>query len=331
MKYPAPSVTPSTPLSAQALDEAADWLLRLRDGDADPTAFEQWRASGPEHARAWARAERLLGKLGTVPPALALPTLDRTGGKGRRAAMAKVGKLTLLLGLLPTAWLTQRQLERQGLFAEYRTAAGERRELQLADGTQLTLNTATAVDLRFEHDSRLILLRAGEILVTTGRDAPATQPLQVITRHGTASPLGTRFGVRQDDDQTRVTVFTGRVRIAPARADNAAYVLESGQQASFGEYAATPPQAADDNASAWARGMLLADDMLLGELAAELSRYRQGLIHCADDLADWRISGAFPVGDIAATERSLAMLAATHPLDVRQRLGGLWVSLSARR
>lgn len=325
------SASTSAPLSAAALDEAADWLLRLRDGEADHAAFEQWRASRPEHARAWARAEMLLGKLGAVPPAIALPALDRPVGNGRRVAMAKVGKLALLLGLLPSGWLTQRLLERQGLFAEYRTAAGERRELRLADGTQLTLNTATAVDIHFEPNSRLILLRAGEILVSTGHDARFGQPLQVLTRHGTASPLGTRFAVRQDDDQTRVAVFEGRVRIAPAQTEAAAYVLEPGQQASFGENAATPPQAADDNASAWAHGMLLADAMPLGELAAELSRYRQGLIHCADDVAGWRISGAFPVGDTAATERSLAMLAATHPLAIRQRMGGLWVSLSAQR
>lgn len=318
-------------ISSEALDEAADWLLRLRDGDADPSAFEQWRASNPEHARAWARAEMLLGKLTAVPPALALPTLDRPGRSGRRVAMAKIGKLALLLGLLPTGWLTQRQLEHRGLFAEYRTAAGERRELRLADGTQLTLNTATAVDIRFDHSSRQILLRTGEILVSTGHDAPVGPPLQVITRHGTATPLGTRFAVRQDNEETRVTVFAGRVRIAPAQADHAAYVLKAGQQATFSENAATLPHDADDNASAWAHGMLLADNMPLDKLTAELSRYRKGLIHCADDVAGWRISGAFPVGDTAATERSLAMLAATHPLDIRQRVGGLWVTLSARR
>lgn len=321
----------SEALSAEALDEAADWLLRLRDGEADQAAFEQWRTSSPEHARAWARAEMLLGKLTAVPPALALPALDRPSGTGRRAAMAKLGKLALLLGLAPAGWLTQQQLERRGLFAEYRTAAGEIRELRLADGTQLTLNTATAVDVRFERDARLILLRAGEILVATGHDAPAGQPLRVVTRHGTATPLGTRFAVRQHDEKTRVTVFTGRVRIAPASADHAAYVLESGQQATFSENAAALPQAADDNASAWTQGMLLADAMPLGELAAELSRYRRGLIQCADEVAGWRVSGAFPVGDTAATERSLSMLAATHPLDIRHRVGGLWVSLSARR
>jgi len=328
MKNAAPR---STALSSEILDEAADWLLRLRDGEADRAAFEQWRTRSPEHVRAWARAETLLGKIAALPPALALPALDRPHGSGRRVALARIGKLALLLGLLPAGWTARRLAERQGLFADYRSAAGEIRELRLADGTQLTLNTATAVDLRFEQNSRTIVLRAGEILVATGHDAPAGQPLRVVTRHGTATPLGTRFAVRQDDDGTRVAVFEGRVRIAPARAEAAGYVLESGQQASFGENAAAPPQAADDNASAWTRGMLLADGMPLGELAAELSRYRHGLIHCADEVAGWRVSGAFPVGDQAVTDRSLAMLAATHPLDIRQRLGGLWVSLGARQ
>ncbi|MBW7902460.1 MAG: FecR domain-containing protein [Rhodocyclaceae bacterium] len=325
------SAAASAVISSEALDEAADWLLRLRDGEADRQSFEQWRSSSPEHARAWARAEMLLGKIAAVPPALALPALDRPTRGGRRAALAKIGKLALLLGLLPAGWTAWSLMERQGLFAEYRTAAGERRELRLADGTRLTLNTATAVDVRFSPDSRLILLRTGEILVATGHDDAAGRPLQVLTRHGAATPLGTRFTVRQGDGGTHVAVFEGRVRIAPMRASDAARVLESGQRATYGESAVTPPQATDDSASAWAHGMLLADDMPLSELAAELSRYRPGLIHCAGDVADWRVSGAFPVGDAAAIDRSLAMLAATHPLDIRRRLSGLWVTLGARR
>lgn len=65
-----------TPLQARVLDEAAEWLMRLHDSgatDADRAACERWRQADPQHALAWERAERLLGKLGGLPAALAMP------------------------------------------------------------------------------------------------------------------------------------------------------------------------------------------------------------------------------------------------------------------
>ena len=70
--------------------------------------------------------------------------------------------------------------------------------------------------------------------------------------------------------------------------------------------------------------MLLADGMPLGVLAAELARYRKGVLRCDPAVANLRVSGTFPLAD---TDRSLAMLAATYPVVVASRLGGYWVTL----
>ncbi|ENO90471.1 FecR domain-containing protein [Thauera linaloolentis] len=320
---------PISPIPADVLDEAADWLLLMQEGGADRDAFEQWRARSPEHGRAWERAEALLGKLGALPPALALPTLGRPAARGRRALLAKAGKLAVLLALLPAGWNGWRMLERKGLGADYRTAAGEQREILLEDGTRLTLNTATALDVHASDTARSILLRAGEILVHTGHGDTAGRPLHVVTPHGIASPIGTRFSVRLDEAGTRVAVLEGQVRIAPA-ATASTQILRPGEQLRFARDTSGPVTPAGDNATAWTRGMLLADDMPLGELVAELSRYRMGVIQCHEAVAALRISGAFPVGSAASTERSLAMLAGTHPLDISSRLGGLWISVDPR-
>jgi transmembrane sensor len=316
-------------LAPRVLDEAAEWLMRLNDSaatDDDRRACERWRQSHPDHARAWARAELLMNKLGALPASLAMPSLARAERRhrGRRAA---VGRLAALAAAVPAGWLGWQLATERGWTAEHRTATGERRVLRLADGSSVTLGTATAIDVRFGAAERLVVLRTGEILVATAPDtsAAAHRPFRVATQSGVMEALGTRFSVRTDNDNggtTRIAVFEGAVRIAPHRA--ASRVLAAPQQARFtaeriGDFA--PADAAD---AAWAQGMLMADGMRLAEFAAELSRHRPGLLLCDAAVADLRISGAFPLDD---TDRVLRMLVSTYPVDAVRRLRGHWVTL----
>ena len=74
-------------MDARLLDEAADWLVRLNDEGltaAESVAFERWRQASPAHEGAWMRAERLMDKLGGLPPALAMPALGRSQRRSRR-------------------------------------------------------------------------------------------------------------------------------------------------------------------------------------------------------------------------------------------------------
>lgn len=62
--------------------------------------------------------------------------------------------------------------------------------------------------------------------------------------------------------------------------------------------------------------MLLAQDMPLGSLISELSRYRTGILRCDPAVANQPVSGAFPVTD---TDASLTLLAKTLPITVSYR------------
>jgi transmembrane sensor len=319
----------TAPIDPRVLDQAADWLMQLSTGtatDAERVACEQWRRSDPEHARAWARAELLLNKLGGLPAALAMPALDRPANAGRRAALAK---LAALAAVLPAGWLAWRLAGEQPWRADHRTAIGQRRNLQLADGSRVTLNTATAIDVQFDARHRLIRLRDGEILIETARDtAPQRRRFLVDTEQGRLEALGTRFTVRQEDGRTRVAVFEGAVRIEPRRAsERDAFIVHAGHKTSFSDRSGATALPVDESAAAWTQGMLLADKMRAADFTAELSRYRDGIVHCDPAIADLRISGAFPIAD---TERALAMLVSTYPVAVKTRLRGYWVTLTPR-
>lgn len=316
---------PTVPLAEQALDEAADWLLRFSEGDVSAAEHEQWqhwRGSSPERQQAWERAQVLLGKLGGLPPALAMSALDRPANPGRRAAVAK---LAALLALLPGSFGAWKLLETQQWTADFRSAVGERRELQLADGSQITLNTDSAIDVRFDSQQRRVHLRQGEILVQTARD-PGDRPFLVTTEAGWMQALGTRFTVREQAGSTRLVVLEGAVRVQPAEAGGAQQVINAGQRTTFSANQMAPPETANPAASAWTQGMLLADNLRLADFLVELARYRKGFVRCDPAIADLRISGAFPISD---SQRSLDMLQQTYPLVIRQHWHGYWVMLSA--
>jgi len=319
-------------IDPRILDEAADWLMELHGGnasDADRAACARWQQRSPEHSRAWARAERLLEKLGALPAPLTMQVLDRPQSPSRRRTL---GKLAALLATLPAGWLGWRTFQREGLLADYRTATGEQRELRLDDGSLLTMNTASALDLRFSASERLVHLHAGEILVRTGHDK-TRGPLRIRTAQGHIDAHDTLFSVRQVQDQTRVAVFEGAAGIKPVAGENDGdQTLGAGQQVSFSADRIGRISRADiASSAAWVQGMLLADDMPLSELTAELARYRHGVVECDETVARLRITGAFPIDGMAGTDRSLAMLAATYPVQAELRLGGLWVSLTSRR
>lgn len=311
-------------LDSRILNEAADWLMRLSEGnvnDAERHAWERWRASSPAHSEAWARAELLLSKLQSLPPALAMPALDRPGNPERRAAM---GKLAALLALAPLAWGSWRLNEWQQWTADYRAPVGERRDLTLNDGTLVTLNTDTAIDVYFDSHQRLLLLRRGEILIQTAADpSPVPRPFKVQTEQGRIQALGTRFSVREETGHTRLAVMEGAVRIELKGLGEK--VVSAGQSSGFTAFAIDAVKPVDKSALAWTRGMLMADNMRLADFIDELARYRNGVLRCDPAIANLRISGAFPIND---TRRTLNMLTQTYPINVTSRLGDYWIMLA---
>lgn len=305
--------------------QAAEWFYLLQSGDAsdaDRRRWSRWCASHPSHALAWERARQVGQAFAALPPAVAVPVLARPARTRRRAVQA----LAALLVAGPAGWLAWRQAPARDWLADHRTATGEVRTLVLADGSQLQLDTASAVDIVFDAAQRLIRLRAGALHVRTAPDPvrPA-RALLVDTAQGRLRALGTRFTVRQEPDHVRVAVFEGAVEARPADAPGAVQVISAGEQARMSRSQVSAPAAVPPQADSWTRGVLHVRAMRLQAFAAELSRYRPGWLRCDPQVADLPVSGVFQLHDTTAVLDSLPQVL---PVTVVYR-SRYWVVLAA--
>ena len=72
--------------------------------------------------------------------------------------------------------------------------------------------------------------------------------------------------------------------------------------------------------------MLVVERMRLADFLAELDRYRPGYLRCDPQVADLRVSGAFP---LRAPDDVLALLAETLPVRLRS-MSRYWVTVLPR-
>ena len=304
---------------------AAQWLVRLRDGAlsaAEQQQFDAWRNSHPDHLEAWRRAELVCQTMAIVPPALRQTKLHEP----RRAIIKRLAMLIACAA--PPAWLASHAPWWQSWRAGVSTATGEIRQVLLPDGTQLAMNTATAIDVAFDDASRLIVLHAGEIHLRSAPDpAKAARPLLVRSASGSVRAIGTRFAVREAGSlfspRTHVCVTQGAVEIVPSQARHAARIVDSGWQTSFDANAVAGVAAAPAGSEAWLQGVLIAERTPLGEVLAQLARYRNGVVRCDPAVARLPVDGIFQLND---TDRILALLQVSLPIKVSLRTP-YWVSV----
>lgn len=310
-------------LDREVLEAAATWYVNLSAAPADQDerkAWHAWLAQDVRHAQAWTQVEQLQQRLALLAPELALPALADV--RARRRSVNKVLGLLLMTGAAGASLLSVEPLSSR--MAQYRTAKGERRELQLADGSRLILNTDSAADVHYGSQLREIRLHRGELLLQTARD-PARRPLLVHTPEGSVRALGTRFSVYSHDGRSEVRVFEHAVEVRPANAPDAVQRIEAATQSTFDSQRSAAITPLADASDAWTHGMLMAVDWPLQRLLGELGRYRPGYLTCAEAVAGLKVTGAFRLDD---TDTVLENLATALPVRVRY-LTRYWVRLDA--
>ncbi len=302
-------------------------MVKLQSGEATQDVHEgcrRWRMQRPEHEQAWLQLESLNRRIQSLPGALAHTTFDDAAMRrrqfNRRMALKSIG---LMVGVGTLAIAGRQVLPWQRMLADHSTDVGQRKRIMLADGTSIHLNTDTALDIAFDDRQRLIILRRGEVLITTGHDtASHDRPFVVETAEGRSRALGTRFMVRQESTATLVSVFESAVEVRPGQVVRPIRV-DAGQQVRFSGSKAGTLEPANPDAAAWTEGAIVARQMRLDMFTHELSRYRLGRLVCDPAVAHLKISGVFPLDD---TNRILGALESTLPIKV-ERYTDYWLTL----
>jgi transmembrane sensor len=209
-----------------------------------------------------------------------------------------------------------------GLMADHTTGIGERRQINLADGSVVELGSASSLSVSLTAQQRLLTVHDGEVFFTVAADA--TRPFIVEAANGRTEALGTAFNVKRLRHAVIVSVAEHAVKVAangrtPLR-------VEQGQQLRYGPNGIEAADTVDlASVEAWRRDRLIFHHSPLGDVVADLERYRRGRIVVTDD----RIN-ALPVTaviDARQTDAALRTIADTLPVTVR-RITDLLVFIS---
>lgn len=319
--------------SHEVMEQAAEWYALLISDEArepDRRRWQLWIEASPQHRQAWRYVEQVSQRV--MLPLKDLPDRRQAADNLHSANLRLLRRRRILAGvtilagggLLGSLAWRQPALRSHVLAwcADHGTAVGEIREVLLGDGTSVWLNTASAFDQDFRTDLRRLHLRSGEILITTAADRH--RPFVVDTSQGRLRALGTRFTVRQEDNQTFLAVYQGAVELRTADTQVTA-IIPAGRQTRFTTTAILPTAAADPARAAWSKGNLLALDLSIEEVVTELRRYTSSHIGVAPEVAARRVFGTFPLNNMDDT---LALLAAAGNVKVRRRWPW-WITLEA--
>lgn len=226
-----------------------------------------------------------LKRLFPIPPAK--PTARRP---------AKAAALTLLTALAigALAWLNPAYKHER-----FTTAVGERRAVALVDGSELLLDSASDIDVRWRVFSRDVDLRAGQVLFEVS--SAVYRPFVVSAGSARIQVLGTLFNVRRlDNDNVRVTLARGRVEVDAPATVQTPVILTPGQQIdAIGGQLTALAKVDATKAMAWKNDRIVFEQTPLDEAVAVLRHYRTAPIELGDpSLAALKVTGVFQAHNV---------------------------------
>jgi transmembrane sensor len=213
----------------------------------------------------------------------------------------------------------------------YKTGVGEQVSFPLPDGSVVTLNAQSSLQLAYTERQRNVRLIGGEAFFDVAKDPD--RPFEVHTKSAVARAVGTRFNVRFRGKNTTVTVVEGivDVRPGPARGDrprgaadpsvsvdapgaglptvDKAAAQPQTVRLTVGQQAKVPPRAGrvavteikTDKATSWRERRLVFDSWALSAVVEEFNLYNEQRIEVQDaGLAEQSISGVFSADDRAS-------------------------------
>jgi transmembrane sensor len=265
-----------------------------------------------EQQRAW----DLLGTVASDPTVQGwLHDIDRIGPQRRRfgwrSAITLAASVLLACGAGMAAYIHFDP-------PHYETHVGEQRDVLLADGSRVTLNTDTALTVRFSKSRRYIELQHGEALFSVNHDPQ--RPFDVSAGATLTRALGTQFDVDMRDSNITVSVLAGAVKVVTANTGKATIVpaLANGDAVEVlpTEHRVVARKADLRRIDAWRTRRLDFSDTPLPAAVAEFNRYSNvHIVIGTRELESVRVSGVFSIGDVEGFLFSLREALGVRTLD----------------
>jgi transmembrane sensor len=344
----------------KAREEASLWLARLDRGlsDDERSGLREWLKDGVNHkaflemGKLWRGLDAIsvLSELFPLSPESLNPPPRRSFRSVALAAIAAVS-IVCVFGLIFAAnsgWslFDSSRVPPPAVYNEmYRTAVGETRVAKLADGSSVTLNTATRMVVFYSPRARDVYLSYGEASFDVAHES--ARPFNVHAGKRILQAVGTMFNVRVlNADNVELTVTEGKVKVLhvpPPRVPDSPASLRD--EIMHGETTVNALETAlvepglqsvrrldageVETKLAWQRGMLIFQGEPLEQVLAEVDRYTDTRFVLADEsLRDVRVGGYFRAGDV---EGLLVALRENFLIDSRRDAQGRVVLTAAPR
>ena len=325
-----------TKLSSQDVDDlAASWAAKLDAGplNADAQAqLDAWLADDLRHLGGFAKARAVLARADRAkalgpnfePKMFLEPELEHGvgGGLSRRRLMlgSGIAASVLLTGSIAefAKWIFNTR--------SYSTQIGETRVVALTDGSVVTLNTKSQIEVRYNNERRGIRLIQGEALFDVAKDK--LRPFVVEAQGTTVRAVGTSFTVSILPQQpVKVMVREGivelkrpQIPVAPAVRLPANNTATAPDDEPIRTAAIDPSEV--NRAISWRIGRLSFEGQTLADAAATFQRYSDIRIEIDDPtIANQTVTGLFvsndPVGFSKAVAVALGLRAEINDTSVR--------------
>lgn len=305
----------TTPSAAEIRAAASLWVARKDSANWDAqtqSAFDAWLGQSDAHMvaflradAAWRRADKLIVLRPTRARRIA-ETLKDALPIIRQVAAAIV--VLALIGYATADYLTTPPGKL------YTTPIGGRETITLVDGSQIALNTDTALRLDLSGKDRRVWLEKGEAYFHVTHNAH--RPFRVYAGERTVTDLGTKFSVRREPARFEVAVMEGKVAYDAGKAANRKPIdmvpgdvlVAAGTKVSL----TRKPARALAESLGWQRGLLIFDNTTLADAVAQFNRYNGEKLTVAKTVGHLPVVGTFRTNDAAAFARVTAQVFGLH-------------------
>lgn len=285
-------------------ESAAAWHSRLHhDGESAQTAraFNSWLAESTEHRKAYEDIERSWETLRASTQSADIMALrhetalrlTRINAREIRPVkwLSTAAVMLLIVGGFILATRPAHAPRTDGMYA---TGTGQQLPIVLPDGSHVTLDTRSELHVAYSDHERSVQLIRGQALFEIAKDR--TRPFVVTAADHRLEAVGTVFDVHLNEQQVRVTMVEGTVRVERAVSTPPPTILiTAGEQLISDDhqhdrvYEVNPRQV-----TSWLHGQVIFDNTSLATAVTELNRYSTVQIKLADPgLAAIHLSGTF--------------------------------------